>query len=175
MNERNQPQRSDRLVAVSMVTGVMLIGISTTDLLPKKLVWNASTSMPTGLYSVQKRSPMRGELVIAKLPDWARMIADQRAYLPSNVPALKRVSALAEDRVCRFDREILVNGTAVARALWADNFAVGLPVWGGCVTLEKGQVFLLADHPRSFDGRYFGVTKMADIFGVAKPLWVGSD
>ena len=120
MNERNQPQRSDRLVAVSMVTGVMLIGISMTDLLPKKLVWNASTSMPTGLYSVQKRSPMRGELVIAKLPDWVRMIANQRGYLPSSVPALKRVSALQGDHVCRVHRTISINGRAVAWANWAD-------------------------------------------------------
>ncbi len=174
MNERIRPRQNDRLVVVSMVTGVLLIGVSMTHLLPKKLIWNASASMPTGLYSIESRSPKRGELVIAMLPDWARMIADQRGYLPSNVPALKRVSALTGDRICRFDRTILVNEKPITWAHLADQFTLKLPVWSGCVTLGVDQVFLLADHPKSFDGRYFGVTKLADVLGVAKPLWINS-
>ena len=46
-----------------------------------------------------------------------------------------------------------------------------MPVWSGCRVLKDGEVFLLADHPKSFDGRYFGVTKTSRIIGVTRPLW----
>ena len=152
--------------------GIFLIVVSGPEVFPKKLIWNASSSIPIGLYVVEKRMPARDDLVLVSLPKWARIVADQRGYLPSNIPALKRVSALLGDTVCRFGRAILVNGTEKAKARLSDNFARNMPVWYGCRILSEGQVFLLADHPSSFDGRYFGVTETADILGVAKPIWI---
>lgn len=175
MNEPRPLRRTKRKLLVLIATGVLSIGISTTDFLPKKLVWNASNSMPVGLYYIMNRSPLRNELVIVKLPDWAQLMASQRGYLPGNVPALKRVSALAEDRVCRFDKRVFVNGTLAAWARLSDGFTLKLPVWSGCVMLDESQVFLLADHPKSFDGRYSGVTKLVDVLGVAKPVWTRSE
>lgn len=153
--------------------GVLLIGVSATELLQKKLIWNASASLRIGLYSIRDRAPKHGDLVVAKLPNWVRLVADHRGYLQANVPVLKRVSALAGDRVCRVNRTLFVNGEPIAWARKTDRFARKLPVWSGCVTLDEGQIFLLADHPKSFDGRYFGVTKLADVLGVAKPVWIG--
>lgn len=158
-----------------MTIGVLLIGISTANFLPKRLIWNASASLPAGLYIIRYRVPRRGDLVLAKLPEWARLIADQRDYLPANVPALKRVVAISGDRVCRVDRTILVNGKPVAWARKTDRYGRDLPVWSGCETLDEEQIFLLADHPKSFDGRYFGVTKLANVLGVASPVWTGSE
>ena len=113
-----------------MALGILLTIVSGTEALPKKLIWNASSSVPTGLYVVEKRMPVRDDLVLVSLPKWARIMADQRGYLPSNIPALKRVSALLGDTVCRFGRAILVNGTEKAKARLSDNFArnMGL-VW----------------------------------------------
>lgn len=175
MNERSHSQRSARLVVASIATGVFVIGISATDFLPKKLIWNASASVPTGLYTIKNRSPIHGDLVLVRLPEWVQLIADQRGYLPSNVPVLKRVSALVGDRVCRFDRTVFVNGKVQATVFLTDSFAFKLPIWRGCVTLDEAEVFLLADHPKSFDGRYFGVTKLADVLGVAESVWTSSE
>jgi len=36
--------------------------------------------------------------------------------------------------------------------------------------LDEGQVFLLAPHPDSLDGRYFWAMQRSDLVGVAHPL-----
>ncbi len=162
-------------MVASTAIGVLLIGGSAFDNVPTKLVWNTSLSLPMGLYSVRNGVLSRGDLVLVRLPDWATLIADQYHYLPRNIPALKRISALAGDRVCRFGGMVVINGTASAKARLFDTLERRMPQWRGCVTLNVKQVFLLADHPKSFDGRYFGVTKLADVLGVAEPVWIGSE
>jgi len=154
-----------------MTLGTLLLGASVPSVLPTKLVWNASPSVPTGLYVISNTAPSRGDLVFVQLPKWARFTADQRGYLPSNVPALKRVFALSGDRVCRFGRSIFINKAEVTTARLIDKQLRNMPHWYGCRTLLNDEVFLLTDHPNSFDGRYFGVTKKSEIIGVAHPIW----
>ncbi|WP_339635762.1 S26 family signal peptidase [uncultured Sneathiella sp.] len=172
MNDYLSARPKPYILLCLMVLGIFLIIVSGPEVLPKKLIWNASSSIPIGLYIVEKRMPVRGDIVLVNLPKWVRIMADQRGYLPSNVPALKRVSALSGDTVCRFGGTIFVNGSVKAKARSLDDLARNMPVWSGCKLLGEGQVFLLADHPSSFDGRYFGVTEVADILGVAKPIWI---
>ena len=172
MTEQFSDRKAARKLICLSALGVFLIGVSLTELLPKKLVWNASTSIPIGFYLIRDSAPKRNDIVLVRLPDWVTLIAGQRGYLPRKIPALKRVSALAGDRVCRFGGMIIVNGKASAKARLFDNLGRRMPYWHGCVTLNTKQVLLLADHPNSFDGRYIGVTETADIMGVALPLWV---
>lgn len=109
--------------------------------------------------------------MLVELPEPYRTIADQRGYLPKNLPALKRVWALFGDKVCRFGRRILINGEAVSVAQLHDMRGLKLPEWSGCRTLKRDEVFLLTDHPKSFDGRYFGSVDRSAITGIAHPLW----
>lgn len=152
--------------------GCALIALSAEQILPTRLIWNASPSVPTGLYSVSDRSPKHGDLVLVALPEDPQQLANRRGYLPANVPALKRIVALSGDTVCRFGRVVFVNGNRVATAKLTDARALKMSRWRGCVYLSSRQVFLLADHRDSFDGRYFGVTDIAGIHGVAMPLWI---
>ena len=154
--------------------GCVLIAVSIAGILPTKLVWNASISVPVGLYFVSHTSPKQSDLVLATLPEHARRMADRRGYLPSKVPALKRIVALAGDTVCRFGRVVFVNGSPLAKAKHNDARGLQMPRWRGCFKLGSGQVFLLGDHPDSFDGRYFGVGDQANIHGVAQPLWINA-
>lgn len=171
MTEPRSDQHSARkLICVSAI-GVILIGISASGVLPKKLAWNASPSLPIGLYLVNNRPLKRSDLVLAQLPDWAQLVANQRGYLPRNIPALKRISALSGDRVCRFGGMVVINGRATVKARLFDNLRRRMPVWRGCRTLSSSQVFLLADHQNSFDGRYIGVTETTDIIGTARLIW----
>ncbi|WP_188645876.1 S26 family signal peptidase, partial [Tsuneonella deserti] len=138
-----------------------------------RLVWNASASAPLGLYMVRPGAPVaRGDMVVVRLPEPARRLAAQRRYLPANVPAIKRVAAVAGARVCASGAHILIDGKRVAARLAADRHGRPLPWWHGCRTLGSGDVFLLmAGSRESFDGRYFGVTRRADIVGKARLLW----
>ena len=140
-----------------------------------KLVWNASQSVPKGLYKITKVTPTKGDLVLARLPDWAAFLANQREYLPRNTPVLKHLSAVQGDTVCRISNRVYVNQMPIAIALDSDQAARKMPRWHGCKRLQQGEAFLLADHPYSFDGRYFGITKLSLIIGKAEPLWLIAD
>lgn len=171
MTEPHSDQHSARKLTCVSAIGVILIGISASGVLPKKIAWNASPSLPVGLYLVNNSPLKRGDLVLVQLPDWAQLVADQRGYLPRHIPALKRLSALSGDRVCRFGGMVVINGRATVKARLFDNLRRRMPVWRGCMTLNSRQVFLLADHRNSFDGRYIGVTETTDIIGTASLIW----
>lgn len=171
MSERRIRRLSAHALVNWTALGALLVGVSAADITPTKLIWNASHSLPVGLYWVRNRTAQRGNLVLVELPKNASAFAADRRILPAGMPALKRVAALNGDRVCRFGQVVSVNGKQIARAHWSDGLGRRMPVWNGCRVLKDGDVFLLADHPKSFDGRYFGVTQTNQIIGVARPLW----
>ena len=139
-----------------------------------RFLWNVSASAPIGLYRVEPgRSPGRGEMIALRLPPAWRELAARRHYLPANVPLLKRVAGAAGDEVCAVGEQIFVNRSPVARRLAQDGLGRPMPWWQGCEVLGATDYFLLmSDHPSSFDGRYFGVTRNG-LIGRARPLWVG--
>ena len=136
------------------------------------LVWNASASAPVGLYLVTSPHDVRaGEMVIAWTPEPARSLAAERRYLPSNVPLVKRVGAIAGDRICAIGEAVWVNGRHVGARRDVDRQGRPMPAWTGCRELIEGEYFLLMESPDSFDGRYFGVTRREDLLGRAVLLW----
>jgi conjugative transfer signal peptidase TraF len=145
--------------------------------LPKLLLWNASASVPRGLYLLRPTSPLHvGELVTVAPPEPLARFAAMRGYLPIGVPLLKHIAALDGQTVCRFARVVRVDGRAVAIARERDSVGRSLPSWQGCRTLRAGQVFLLnSTIPDSFDGRYFGVLPANSITARAEPLWIISE
>jgi conjugative transfer signal peptidase TraF len=137
-----------------------------------RLVWNASASAPVGLYAVAPQASLtRGDMVIAWAPRAARMLAARRHYLPVNVPLVKRITAIAGDRVCAGGAVITIEGRRAATRLPRDAARRPMPRWRGCATLKRGQFLLLADAAASFDGRYFGPSSRADIVGRAAAIW----
>lgn len=136
-----------------------------------RLIWNASTSAPIGLYTVRARDRYaRGTLVlIAPDADTGRFLAARR-YLPDGTPLLKRIAALPGDTVCRDGSLVRINGRVAAAALARDRRGRALPVWTGCRTLRGGEIFLLNTPRASLDGRYFGPIPAYGLIGTARPL-----
>jgi conjugative transfer signal peptidase TraF len=142
-----------------------------------RFIWNASASVPIGLYAVHPaRTLSITELVVVQPPqDLAQFLAD-RHYLPKGVPMLKRVLALPGQTVCRNARTITVDGIAMGEALDRDSQGRPLPVWQGCQRVADGQVFLMNwQSEDSLDGRYFGPLSRTTIVGRADPLWTQED
>lgn len=136
------------------------------------LIWNASASAPTGLYLVTAPgNPARGDRVAGRLPAPWRALAARRHYLPANVPLIKRIAAKPGDMVCASGDRVTVNGDVAARRLRRDGAGRPMPAWHGCRRLGAGDVLLLAAHPASFDGRYFGPSQRRDILGKAHLIW----
>jgi conjugative transfer signal peptidase TraF len=139
-----------------------------------RLIWNASASVPIGLYRIRPAEPLHiGELVAAIPPEPLASYLAERGYLPEGVPLLKYVRALAGQTVCRTGDRITVDGTAAGRALASDWRGRNLPLWHGCQALSAGTVFLMNEQStHSLDGRYFGPIATTAIVGRAVPLWI---
>ena len=138
-----------------------------------KLLWNASASVPIGLYAVRRALPLHvGELVIVAPPEPLAQLFAVRRYLPLGVPLVKHILALPGQTVCRDRRTITVDGITVGQALEHDRLGRALPDWQGCRVLAPGEVFVMNTVPAdSLDGRYFGPLPLTTIVGRADPLW----
>lgn len=141
------------------------------------LVWNASASVPIGLYLVKPASSHHiGELVLVRPPEALATFLDERGYLARGVPILKHVVALPGQTVCRIGRTITVDGLAMGHALDGDHLGRILPRWQGCRIVADHEVFLMNwRSENSFDGRYFGPLPTTTIVGRADPLWTKED
>ena len=96
-----------------------------------KLIWNASASVPIGLYVVHPIGELHAsELVVVQPPGALASFLDERRYLPKGVPMLKRILALPGQTVCRADRSITVDGIAMGEALDRDSPADRFPSGG---------------------------------------------
>ncbi len=136
------------------------------------VVFNGSASAPLGFYLVLDRDIKRGDLVLVRPPSSIKKLIVERGYLPPNVPLIKRVAGLQGDRVCRENLLVSVNGKTAVAALESDQKGRPMPVWSGCRNLTKDEVFLLQDHPRSLDGRYFGPIERGHVIGILRPIWL---
>ena len=161
----------------SRVSCVCVGALLLTSILPPRpfFVWNASPSTTIGLYAVGSNTRLkRGDMVALWLPARSRTLASVRHYLPYNIPAIKRVVAVKNDRVCAQGSRISVNDIWMADRLERDGQGRPMPWWQGCFRLDKTQIFLINEEAaNSFDGRYIGISNTSDVIGKATLLWVG--
>ena len=136
-------------------------------------IWNASMSVPIGLYHVQPATALAvTELVAIKPPDLLAAFLGLNGYLPIGVPMLKRVLALPGQTVCRDGLKIAVDGIDVGEAHERDGRDRPLPVWQGCQIIADGDVFVMNwQSADSFDSRYFGPLPASAVIGRAVPVW----
>lgn len=137
------------------------------------LIWNATASVPTGLYHVRGTASLHvGERVAIDPPPHFQRILAARGYLPVGMPLLKEIAALPGDRVCRTGASITINGAPVGTARTRDSRGRALPAWSGCRVIPADELFVMNRRaPDSFDGRYFGPLKRAQLIGRASPVW----
>ena len=165
-------RRRSRIIVATTFIGVSLITfISVVELSPR-LVWNATPSAPIGLYKIEKRAPKVGEFVFIEPDAEVQSLIEERRYLPSNTPLIKRFFADSGAEICRENVRIFVDKTHVADALLVDSNDRKMPIWEGCFWLKSDEVFLLNNHEKSLDGRYFRATQKSQIIGVAVPVFV---
>ncbi len=183
------PRPRSRLRARIVLAGLSACGLaalawaSFVHPLPR-LTYNPSDSVAVGWYRVdpldrRTSSPPRplsvGSIVLVPLPAEAAALAAQRGYLPTRVPLLKRVGAVAPQEVCIAGRIVRIDGVPSAAVLPADRWGRPLPSWQQCRHLEPGELFLLSvTNPASFDSRYFGPVSVGSVIGVAHPAWLES-
>jgi conjugative transfer signal peptidase TraF len=138
-----------------------------------RFLWNASESVPIGLYRLHQAGGLAVTDLVAVLPPepLATFLADGH-YLPRGIPLLKRVLALPGQTVCREELRITIDKIEMGVAREHDSRGRPLPIWQGCREIADGEVFLMNwQSADSLDGRYFGALPTSAIIGKAEPLW----
>lgn len=148
------------------------------------LRFNATSSMPTGLWRVVRVSEAlrAGSIVVACPPDnQAIRQAVARGYLgtggcpDAREPLLKTIAAIGGDVVAVSAAGVMVNGKLITGTIPLGKDSAGRPLSSFALTnyrLGNGEIWLVANaDPRSFDSRYFGPVLTSHVIGFAQPIW----
>jgi conjugative transfer signal peptidase TraF len=162
-----------RLATIMMTFGAVALVVFTMGEARPSYVWNASASVPIGLYRLQPAGRLTvTELVAVRPPEPLATFLDLNGYLPIGIPMLKRVLALPGQMVCRKGLTIVIDGIEMGNALPRDSRGRPLPVWQGCHVVEADELFLMNwQSEASLDGRYFGFVPNSSVIGKVLPVW----
>ncbi|MCK1510841.1 S26 family signal peptidase [Bradyrhizobium sp. 18] len=140
-------------------------------------IWNASESVPVGLYRLQPLDNLFvTELVAVQPPEPLATFLDLNGYLPAGLPMLKRVLALPGQTVCRSGLSLSVDAIEMGEARDRDGRDRPLPKWQGCRVVGEGELFVMNwQSASSLDGRYFGFLPASSVIGRALPVWTWED
>lgn len=166
-----------RLTILSMLAGTALIVLPAFGKPDIRFIWNASASVPIGLYRIIPADRIEVTDLAIVMPTAALAdFLDERGYLPRGVPLIKRVLALTGTEVCRSGSAVMAYGAAYGQIRDQDARGRLLPNWKGCWRLREGEAFFMNwDSPESFDSRYFGPLSLSAVIGRAIPLWTDED
>jgi type IV secretory pathway protease TraF len=121
-------------------------------------------------------APAVGRIIAFRAPASAFPYADGRMEYLHRIPILKQIAAGEGDVVCMRSGALSINGRWRAPVLARDPRGALLPQWRGCRALTEGEFFVFSDRiPNSFDSRYYGPVKTADIVGVFEPVLKSTD
>lgn len=165
---------TSRLMMLAVTIGLAAALIATIVLEPLPLyIWNASASVPIGLYRLRSAYQFQvTELVAVQPPEPLATFLDLNGYLPVGVPMLKRILALPGQTVCRSGLTISVDDVAMGDARDRDGRGRPLPRWEGCRVVGEGELFLMNwQSDDSLDGRYFRFLPASAVIGRALPVW----
>lgn len=158
-----------RSLAARLARGGVVLGLAAAFYAPAwagspvLAFWNRGLSAPPGLYVYRHAPPARpGEMVVLRDPPRFRL-----RWL------LKRVEGVEGDRYCWEESSGThrLNGRLMPPPD-PDALSVGIPVWRGCATLARGELVGYGRGAESYDSRYFGPVREADLWGVYAPFWV---
>ncbi|MCD4514301.1 S26 family signal peptidase [Brucella pseudogrignonensis] len=166
-----------RMTLLATLAGTVMIALPVWKPPAVRVIWNASASVPVGLYRIVPADQLDvTDLAVVMPPDDLAVFLDERRYLPRGLPLFKRVLALSGTIVCRAGAEITAYGMTYGQARERDGQGRPLPVWHGCRTLRAGEAFFMNwEAPDSFDSRYFGPLPLSTVVGRAIPLWTADD
>ncbi|OCS38168.1 signal peptidase I [Campylobacter fetus] len=116
------------------------------------LKFNITASMPLGIYQIQNITPKKGDLVIFKLSQNSEIL-------------LKRVVAVNGDFVKVNKNGVFINKKLLENSTIFKFDTKGNPLKNVNINtnLQQNEIFVMGDHEKSFDSRYFGIINTNDI------------
>jgi conjugative transfer signal peptidase TraF len=141
---------------------------------------NTTPSVPRGLYKIAAGPVQRGDLASYCL-DPLVAVVKERQYLASGScqsglrPLVKEVAGLPGDEISVGPDGISVNGHEQLNSAAKAFDKQGRPTPESHLEsgiIPAGLALLLAHHPGSFDGRYFGLVRLSDLRRVEAVLTI---
>jgi conjugative transfer signal peptidase TraF len=154
----------------AILMGISLIGYR----LPGALGYclNLTPSEPVGIYRLVEGGAERGAFVWLKQPVGPAASILHR-YAPANIPLIKRVAAIPGDVVQVGTLGIRIDGTLWRDSAPLDRDAEGrsLPAYPfGTYRVRAGQLWVMSDHSRGIDSRYFGPVPETSVISRVVPV-----
>jgi conjugative transfer signal peptidase TraF len=159
------------LTASALAASLCLIG----SWLPLRLGYclNVTSSEPVGFYRRTNARLTRGVLVLLHQPDNALAAPMLNAYIPPGFALIKRVAAVAGDMVV-----IDAHGVGINGSRWPSSAPLIQDQQGhllhsypfGIYRVPSGELWVMSNHPRGLDSRYFGPVSAASIISPLAPL-----
>jgi conjugative transfer signal peptidase TraF len=140
---------------------------------------NLTPSEPVGIYRRLAGGAERGTLVLLNQPrDSASSFFGR--YLPVNIPLIKRIAAIPGDVVNAGARGVRINGILwpASAPLTHDQEGRSLrPYPFGTYRVVAGQLWVMSNHPRGLDSRYFGPVTESSVISRLVPIvtWSNPD
>lgn len=156
------------LLIIALVQGLFVASAALPDLKAKPpVILNETPSMAEGVYMRlgDVADLKRGDIIAMPMNSAIRKYLVKKLGYPAGTMLIKRVAGLAGDLVCRQGSQVIINKRTTVAAR-SDRQGNALPTWHGCRLLLQNEVFLLGDHPSSFDSRYFGPVSQGDLAGI---------
>ncbi len=150
------------------------------------LRFNFTPSMPLGIYRLNplpQDAIERQMLVAVCAPSSMVKLGRGRGYLSggpcagATEPLLKTVAAVAGDSVAVSFRGVTVNGRLLPNSKpvafdWAGRELSSSPAVHR--RIPQGTIWVYADHPRSWDSRYWGPVTVRNVLAKATPVLVAT-
>lgn len=174
--------RAVRAVVLAAVAAI--VGASAVAIIGSRLRVNFTPSMPVGIYRLEPlpaAGVVRGMVVAVCAPDDAADLGRRRGYV-STGPCphdsellLKVVAGVPGDDVVVSGHGVVVNGCLLpdSRPIAKDRAGHRTSLWSrGDYHHGRGEVWLYAENPRSWDSRYWGPVPLTLVQARASPLLV---
>ena len=126
-------------------------------------------------FLIQKGQPVgRGDLVAFIMRrDYVERVQPghlHRDYADVGNRWMKRIVGVPGDHIVIKEDEVYINGQSVGRGFGIDRYGQRIDLAPLPEIIPEGEYYVALPHPRSFDSRYYGLIRKADILGTVTPL-----
>ena len=178
LRQQSRYHRTINVLTAYVLLGFLILFVS--DWLGLRL--NTTHSVAPGFYWVVNKQPEKGNFVsFCPAQDSMTQMAYERGYIGfGNCPShyerlLKIVEGVSGDKVELDKQGVDINGTLLLQSAVLSKDGLGralLPFSKKAIVLKPDELWVMTNRsPLSFDSRYFGPIRLAQISDVVKPLW----
>ncbi len=152
---------------IGLKTGLVLtLALTVGLLLPRHFTVTLTPSLSHRIFflsAVDKNKIRRGDyLLFRKESPW-------NIEAPENM--VKEVGCVGGDRLRVINNEYFCNGFFLGKALSVDSDGKRLDTFLFNGKIPEGSLFMIGDHPRSYDSKYYGFINWEDVKFKAHPIF----